>query len=239
MPGSDCGWWSWNKRKAACRIARQVCRAGPARNAECWGPLSAARSDREMRVVVLRDERSSSFLCARFCGAFHFQRDDGLIVELFGSSSVILDSLEERFHEIVSAQAPVLFYKFLDASPTEENTFRAGGIDQAVAEENEDVPGAALKAICSCSTVSKSPKGQADSFDALDFSLIAINGAGQSGVRDLKAAILIFPDGVRKGNVLSIDATLGQRSVDEVEHFGGPGTIRCMGTKEPADQRRI
>src|SRR6185437_13414803 len=76
---------------------------------------------------------------------FHFDRHNGLIVEGVDALGVLGRSLENRFHNRLGRIAVALVYDLLESRASEQITSFVGGVEDAVAEENEHVFGFSLE----------------------------------------------------------------------------------------------
>ena len=159
---------------------------------------------------------------------------------MFGAAGEFQQPVEEKFTRSSIGRCQFFATIFAARLAPEHIAFRAGGVEKAVAEKDEESPGAAWKANCSCSAVSKRPRGSPDGFDAFDLSLVAINGARQSAVRDLQVALLVLPDSISKRRRTA--PRLGRSASDMLirkSMSAAPGAVGGMRAKESADEGRV
>src|SRR5579863_3408204 len=171
--------------------------------------------------------------------SFDANHDDGLIVECVLCSGMLADCGENCVDDSIGRGIAILRDNLFEPSTSEKIAGTIASVENAIAEENEQLAGFGLECELVVFGIIEKPERQAGSFDEFCFAPAAINRARQAGVRYTQAAVLVVPDGIDERDKLAVNAAFSQRKVHGREHLCRCRLDRCMGPEDPADQSCI
>src|SRR5437867_2310750 len=85
----------------------------------------------------------------------------------------------------------------------------------------------------------KQPQWQPGGFDHVHPAIVAVNGAGKTGVGQAERALLVVPYGVNNGYKLGLNGAFIEREIHGREHLRRCGLHRAMGAQNSAYQRSV
>src|SRR6185437_14529695 len=136
---------------------------------------------------------------------FHFDGDHSFIVESFNSGSMVGSSLENGFNHGLSRISGTLGDDLFQPSTPKKVTGLVRGIKNAVAEEHENVFGLGLKGKLVVLRVVEQAERQTSGFNQLRLAFVTVHRTRQTGIRNLKCAVNVVPDGVNQRDELAFD----------------------------------
>src|SRR5271165_2165032 len=188
-----------------------------------------------MRVISPADGRLS-LLGGR---SFHPDGDDGLIVKGLNPFGMIGNSGKYGVNQLFGATMRLFPDNLLQALAAEQLTFGTCGIEDSIAEEEKEVARIPPQVELIIRRVVEQSYGQTGCLNGLDPPIVAMNGTRQAGIRDLQQSLVVVPDSVDHGDVLTFNRPFRKRKVDCLQHACGAGLFAGVGTGNATHQSRV
>src|SRR5271157_537971 len=146
--------------------------------------------------------------------SFHLDGNDGLIVKGLDPVGVVRDSGKDGVYQLFGATMRLFADDLLQALAPEHLALGTRSVENSIAEKEEDVARVAAQVQLIIRRIVEQPDRQTGGLDRFDLAIVPVNWARQSGVCDLQQLLVVVPDGVNHGDVLSFYRPFRKRQID-------------------------
>src|SRR5271165_411926 len=185
-----------------------------------------------MQVVSLADGQLSLFGGS----SFHLDGDDGLIVKGLDPFGMIGNRGEYGVHQLLGTATRLFTDNLLQPLAAEKLTLGTCGVEDSIAEKEKEITRMPAQVeLIICRVVEQSDR-QTGRLNGLDLPIVAMNRTRQAGIRNLQQSLVVVPDSVDHGDVLTFNRPFRERQVDCLQHACRAGFFAGMGARDATHQ---